>query len=33
MVDEKATALVLSIRKRKGLKEEMPKLEEYKDKI
>lgn len=33
LVDQKAQELVLGIRKRKGLKEEMPVLENYMDKL
>jgi elongation factor 2 len=33
LTDEKAKALVLGIRKRKGLKEEMPDLANYLDKM
>jgi elongation factor 2 len=33
LVDEKAETLVLGIRKRKGLKPEMPKLVDYADKL
>ncbi len=32
-LDNKATELVLSIRKRKGMKEEMPTIEDYLDKL
>lgn len=31
--DQKAGDIVLAIRKRKGLKEELPKLDDYQDKI
>ena len=31
--DDKAKDLVLAIRKRKGMKDELPKLEDYKDKL
>jgi elongation factor 2 len=31
--DQKAADLVLGIRKRKGIKEELPKLEDYMDKL
>lgn len=33
LVDQKAQELVLGIRKRKGLKEEMPALDYYMDKL
>lgn len=33
LVDQKAQELVLAIRKRKGLKEEMPILENYMDRL
>jgi len=33
LVDQKAQDLVLGIRKRKGLKDEMPKLEDYRDRM
>jgi hypothetical protein len=33
LVDQKAQELVLGIRKRKGLKEEMPVLENYMDRL
>lgn len=33
LTDQKAQELVLGIRKRKGLKVEIPKLEDYRDKL